>query len=195
MTCQRLAVAVGILLFSGALVYRATAADPAPSDADKESVVVRCARAQVKLAEATLQKAQQTNKRLPRLLPTDMMSQLSDDVAIAKAQLESILQTKQADSLAGWLRRAESGLRAAEVNLKNASNVNKQAPGTFGPLDIDRLRLRVEIAGMQLERGRSLVAATLDAKLQWQVDMLNDELGRVREQTAKIVQDRIPSSY
>jgi hypothetical protein len=195
MSRLQLVVVASLLLISGVEVYRVVAAPPAPESSDKESLVVRCARAQLQLAEATLEKAKQTNKRTPRLLPTDMISQLTDDVEIAKAQLASAQQTTEVDSLTGWLRRAQSALRGAEVNLKNANNVNQQAPGTFHPLDIDRLRLRVEIAKMQLERGKSLANASPDAKLQWQVDMLNDEVARLREQTAKIVQDRIPSSY
>lgn len=196
MNRQRLAILFGLFLITALPLL--SAADPAPaakSDASKEDLSVRIAKAQLQLAEATLAKAQQMNKRLPRLLPADMIAQFNDDVAIAKAQLQSVEQTKQADSLAGWIRRAESSLRSAENNLKNAVSVNQQAPNTFEPLDIERLKLRVDIARMQLERGQSLASASPDAKLQWQVDLLNDELARLREQTAKIIQNRIPASY
>ena len=38
--------------------------------------------------------------------------------------------------------------------MKNATAVNGRVPGTFEPLDIERFRLRAEVAKLQLEAAK-----------------------------------------
>ena len=87
--------------------------------------------------------------------------------------------------------RAELARHVAEGKLKRATEANQRVPGVVSASELERLRLEVEIAQMRLERGQSLVDASADAKLQWQVDLLSDELARVKEQTYLLGQNRL----
>lgn len=139
---------------------------PAPSNAISESIEVRYARAQMQLAEANLHRVEQSNQRVARSVPSSVMAEYQRDVTVAKTRLEHAAAGRDASAFQGWLQRAKSEQRTAETALKNAMAVNDRAPGTFDPLDIERFRLRAEVAKLQLERGQTLVDSGLEAQLQ-----------------------------
>ena len=50
-------------------------------------------------------------------------------------------------------------------------------------MDVERFRLRAEVAKLQLERGQSLVSAGREAQLQWQSDLLDNQVQRLKDET------------
>jgi hypothetical protein len=67
--------------------------------------------------------------------------------------------------------------------MENASAANGSVPGTVEPLDIERYRLRAEVAKLQLERGQALVGSGREAQLQWEIDMLDNQVQRLKEES------------
>jgi hypothetical protein len=63
---------------------------------------------------------------------------------------------------------------------------NRRLQGTFEELDVDRFRLRAEVARLQLERGKELAAAPRAAQLEWQVELLNNEVDRLKEEQTRV---------
>jgi hypothetical protein len=117
-------------------------------------VEVRYARAQVQLAEANLQRVEQSNKRLAGSVPSSVVAEYQHDVQVAKTRLEEASAGRDGSEFQGWLKRAEVEQKATEATWKNAKAVNDRAPGTYDPLDIERFRLRADVAKLQLERGQ-----------------------------------------
>jgi hypothetical protein len=146
---------------------------------------VRYAKAQLELAEANLTRVQQSNKRLARTVPSSVVAEYQHDVRVAKARLEQATQGRSASEFQVWLRRAEAERSAAETTWKNAMAVNRRVPGTFVPLDMERFRLRAEVAKLQLERGQSLVDSGREAQLQWVIDMLDNQVQRLKEESSR----------
>ncbi len=187
MYLRRVMKVAGVLLLAVAGLVRAIGAAPADKvDASPANLELRYAKAQYKLAETSLKKLELTNQRFPKTVSASVIADYAEDLAIAKAQLESARQNAGADLFAGWVRRVESNLKTAEASYTSAQTANQRQPGTVDTLDLERLRLRVEISKLQLERGRMLASAPLDQKLEWQVQVLNDEVARLKEQTSRI---------
>ncbi len=187
MYLRRVMKVAGVLLLAVAGLVRAIGAAPADKvDASPANLELRYAKAQYKLAETSLKKLELTNQRFPKTVSASVIADYAEDLAIAKAQLESAQQNAGADLFAGWVRRVESNLKTAEASYTSAQTANQRQPGTVDTLDLERLRLRVEISKLQLERGRMLASAPLDQKLEWQVQVLNDEVARLKEQTSRI---------
>ena len=160
---------------------------PAPDEKNNaESLDVRYARAQLRLAETNLRKVELTNERFAKTLSAAVISEYQEDLVIAKAQLQNTLQGGELDQYTTWVRAAESNWKSAEANYKNASSANQKQPGSVGGIDLDRIRLRVEITRLQFERGKALASAPMDKKLQWQISVLNDEVARLKIQTSRI---------
>jgi hypothetical protein len=157
----------------------------APGHSTSESVEVRYARAQVQLAEANLSRVEQSNKQLARAVPSSIVAEYLHDVQVAKTRLEQAIVGQSASEFQVWLQRAEAELKTAETTWKNATTVNRRVPGTFVPLDVERFRLRAEVAKLQLERGRSLVDSGREAQLQWKIDMLDNQVQRLKEESSR----------
>jgi hypothetical protein len=155
---------------------------PAPSDG---SVEVRYARAQVQLAEANLRRVEQINKRLARSVPNSVVAEYQHDVRVAQTRLKQASAGSSASEFRVWLQRAEGERRAAETTWKNATAVNRLAPGTIEPLDVERFRLRAEVAKLQLERGQTLVDADRETQLQWAIDLLDNRVARLKEESSR----------
>jgi hypothetical protein len=154
-------------------------------DATSESVDVRYARAQLQLAEANLKRLEKSNERMPRSVPSSVVAEYQYDVQVAKSRLERATAGRAASEFGVWLQRADAERRTAETAWKSALAANARAPGTFQPLDVERFQLRTEVARLQLERGRALVDAGREAQLQWQIELLENQHQRLKEETSR----------
>jgi hypothetical protein len=158
---------------------------PASNDTISESVEVRYARAQLQLAKANLNRVEQSNKRVAGSVPSSVVAEYQHDFQVAKTRLDQTAAGRAASEFQVWLQRAEAERRTAETTWKNAMAVNGQAPGTFESLDIERYRLRAEVAKLQLERGQTLIDSGRDAQLQWEIDMLDNQVQRLKEESSQ----------
>ena len=158
---------------------------PAPGNTGAESIEVRYARAQVQLAEVNLNRVEQSNKRVAGSVPSSVVDEYQHDVQVAKTRLEQATAALAASDFPVWLERADTERRAAETTWKKATTLNRRVPGTFRPLDIEGFRLRAEVAKLQLERGQTLVESGREAQLQWQIEMLNNQVQRLKEESRR----------
>jgi hypothetical protein len=170
------------------LIALALAIPVASADSEKSprNLELEYAEAQLRLAETNLRKVQVTNERFPKTVSASVIADYGEDLAIAKAQYDGVRQGGNDDFFAGWLRRIESSLRAAEASFNSARVANQRAPGTVDAMDVERMRLRMEIARLQLERGKLLAGAPVEQQLRWQVQVLNDDVAHLKVQTSRI---------
>jgi hypothetical protein len=148
------------------------------------------ARAKLALAQTNLKRVEELNRKLARSVPASVVSDLQSDVAEADLQVQQASSADK-DEFAVWLSRAQGELKSANTRWKNALDANarlKDAKNSqlFGALDIERFRLRAEVARLQWERGRQLVSAPRAAQLEWQVELLNNEVDRLREEATQV---------
>jgi hypothetical protein len=155
----------------------------APNHAIPESVEVRYARAQLQLAEANLNRVEQSNKKVARSVPSSVVADYQHDVQVAKIRLEQATAGRAASEFKVWLQRAESEQRTAETTWKSATAANASVPDTVEPLDVERYRLRAEVARLQLERGKTLTGSGREAQMQWEIDLLDNQVQRLKEES------------
>jgi hypothetical protein len=160
---------------------------PAPREAAvEESLELRYARARLELARANLSRVEQMNKKLDRTVPGSVVADFRDAAATAELQFKQAAKEAPQDELAIWMRRAESAYRSAHNRWQTAIAANRQVKDTIPVLDVDRFRLRTEVARLQLERGKQLAGAPREAQLAWQVEMLNNEIELLKEETSRV---------
>jgi hypothetical protein len=137
----------------------------------------------MQLAEANLNRVEQSNKRLARSVPSSIVGEYQHDVQVAKTRLEQATAGRAASEFQIWLQRAEAERRSAETAWKSATAANGSVPGTVEPLDVERFRLRAEVARLQFERGQTLVNSGREAQLQWEIDMLDNQVQRLKQES------------
>jgi hypothetical protein len=161
---------------------------PAPNSTLSESVEVRYARAQLQLAQASLKRVEQSNKQIAGSVPSSVVADYQHDVDVAKTRLEQATAGRAASEFQVWLQRAAAEQKTAETTWKNAKTVNERVPGTFEPLDVERFRLRTEVSKLQLERGQGLVNSGHEAQMQWEIDVLDNQVQRLKEESRQSTQ-------
>jgi hypothetical protein len=154
----------------------------APPDAPDANLPLQYARARLELAEANLNRVEELNRRRERSVAPTVVAELHAEVDEARLQVERASQAEAGGEFDVWLRRAEGELASATSRWKKALQGNQRLKGAFEPLDVERYRLRAEVARLQLARGRSLVGASRGAQLEWQVELLNNEIDRLKEE-------------
>ena len=122
---------------------------------------------------------------MPRSVPSSVVAEYQHDVQVAKTRLEQANAGQTASDFQVWLQRADAERRTAETAWTNATAVNDRVPGTFQPLDVERFRLRAEVAKLQLERGQMLVDSDNETQLQWEIDMLDNQVQRLKDETSR----------
>lgn len=172
---------VGIIALALAIPVASADSEKSPRNLELEY-----AEAQLRLAETNLRKVQVTNERFPKTVSASVIADYGEDLAIAKAQYDGVKKGGDDDFFAGWLRRIESSVRAAEASYNSARVANQRSPGTVDAMDVERMRLRMEIARLQLERGKLLAGSNVEQQLRWQVQVLNDEVAHLKVQTSRI---------
>src|SRR5262245_7752625 len=126
MKLRRLVAAACVVSVLAMLVYR-SAVVPAADDTG-ESVAVRYAKAQLRFAELTVQKAEAMNRRVPGTLVQSVIMQFADEVELGKLRVTAA-QRGADDSMTLSLQRAEFNVRSAEAKLQKAVETNQRVPG------------------------------------------------------------------
>jgi hypothetical protein len=151
-----------------------------------EPLDVRYCRAQLELAEANLARLDSLNRKIPRSVPESIVVEYKHDVAAARVRLERAQAGAGQDEFAAWLRRAKGDYDEAASRWKIAVAVTRQSRTAFDPQDVERFRLRAEVYRLQYERGLALAEAPREAQLEWRVELLANELERVKEDATRI---------
>jgi hypothetical protein len=160
---------------------------PAPAEAAKESVELRYCRAQLRLAEANLTRLVRMNEKVPRTVPTSLVIERQQQVAVARLRLQRAEAGDAGGDFAAWLRRAKAEQVEAATRWQQAVAVNQRAADTIDPQDVERYRLRAEVCRLQYERGKELANGSRGAQLEWRVELLSNQLDWVEEEATRIM--------
>ena len=141
------------------------------------------------LAEANLNKVRGMNQRVPGAVSGDVVRAYELDLEVARLQLQvaSGGPEKQFDV---WLARAEAAEKYAQSLWRGATAANSHVAGAVDPGEIERLRASADLASLELERGHAVAHGSPEAKLAWELDLLNGQLHRVMEE----LRQTVPSS-
>jgi len=175
------------LRIAAALVVSSLAVDgvlPAQAEPPAENLQLQYAQAKLQLAQANLKRIEQINERLKRSVPAGVVAEFRSNVDEATLQVRQA-ETPDASEFDVWLRRAQSESQLATSRWKRAVAGNRRLKGTFEELDVERFRLRAEVARLQFARGQKLADAPRAAQLEWQVELLNNEVDRLKEERAR----------
>ena len=150
------------------------------------SIDVQIAEAKLKLAETELRRVTEVNRRVARTIPDSTVGWLERNVELAKQQLDLARQGDQ-----HWhalhIRQMEAALRDAESRVQRAEGMNRRVPRSVDEFDLERLRLKAEIARLNLAKARDPAnVKSPEAHLQWQVDQVRDEIGRLKDQVERL---------
>jgi hypothetical protein len=183
---------VAALVVVGVVLGRATGsvAQDEKAKQDPDKLAVQAAEAQLKIAEMNLARMKELNSKVRGTLIAGMVEQFSDEVDLAKLELEVAKKYPGGDSYRATVERMRLALRSAEARAARALKMYETAPEITTRSDVERARQNAVIADLQLQRGLALENATPQRQLQWQMDVYSSELDRVRIYSYLLGQNR-----
>jgi len=167
---------LGLLLLFGRVPGGLTAEDAA----DSADLAVQLAEARLKMAEANLKRAARTNQRVANAVPAEIVKLYAHDVQLARHQFAMAKAPEAGDPFALWLERAAAEARLAEDPWQRAVAANRRTAGTVDELDLERLRLRADVARLLWARGKEVAGKSTEEKLAWQSEFLYDQTHRLK---------------
>jgi hypothetical protein len=192
MNHRRFAALFVALALGAALGWTAASADGQDDKAakGKESLATQWARAQLRLAEMNLARAQELNQKIPGTLVGSMVREFTEEVELARAELKIVESAPEGNPYLACIERLRLALRTAEGRAKRALETHEKAPTVVTKSDVERMRLAAIVTDLQLQRGLELEKAAPHEQLQWQMEVYADDLDRVRQYTYLLGQNR-----
>ncbi len=174
---------VGVIVLSVAMGFAATPLLGAekPSDEKGGSFALRHAETYLKLTVNAYRTAHDANVRFPGTFPASRIEELKGDVDVAKQMVKAARESDGEYSFQRYLRLAKAAAAAADTEFKQAELLNSKTSGV-SPRELVRLRLRAELARINVEEGLSLRDASSKKQNVWKLRLLYDDVLRLNEQ-------------
>lgn len=148
---------------------------------------IRHAKVYAQLAQLNLQAAEELNAKVPGTLSVPYIDRLRELVFVANGRLKAL----ESNGPPGNLRLvvAQSELNIAEGNLQRGIDINQRVPGAVSGHGIERLKLTVELAQINVQRARIESPSPL-VDLKWELDRLHEDVTELRTKIENITSRR-----
>jgi hypothetical protein len=138
------------------------------------------AEVKLALAEANLRKVELINERVRNAVSAHVLAEFRSEIQVAKFKLERARQGDE-NPFPAWLLRVKTNYETARAFWQDAVAANQRVPGTIDPVDVERMRLRTELYRIHYARGRAVADASTEAQLAWHLNVMNDEIERLKD--------------
>jgi hypothetical protein len=146
---------------------------------------IRYARLTLAMSKLELQRVQQINRQVPGTFTRTSIAAFDQSVLINEEQLKMLTQ-QGGKRVPMFLITAEANAKAEQQHLQRVLAINQLNPGTITQIEIERARLRAELANVGLEKARSVNPKNEAQFLQWQMDQLREDLYQLRTWVAQL---------
>ena len=151
-------------------------------DKRDRSLRERQAETFLRLQEAKLKQAEALNRRVANTVAEEDIKSMRLDVELGKQLLASARRGEKSGLKSVYMRLAENAVLSAESHLTKAKEVRQTIPSMFSDLDMEVLQLKVEKTKLNLAAGEKALAGSIEDELRWKVDLLYEEVLRLRSE-------------
>jgi hypothetical protein len=149
----------------------------------------RFAQILAQLTMDRLERAKQANAKVPGTVA-------SDDIALIQKELEADVRLQNDAKDGGkinWFNMlidmAEATKSSADSDWQRASAIRAKSPQSLSELDADMVRLRAELADVNLERGKAVASGSADERQNWALQYLFVQMQEVRDRV-RVLEER-----
>jgi hypothetical protein len=192
---------VFLMLVIGSLYTTADAEDVAgtqpgagPRNGSSQSAAVnnpdaRFAQILAQLTTDRLERAKHANAEVPGTVA-------SDDIALIQQELEAFVRLQNDAKDGGkinWFNMlidmAEATKSSADSDWQRVSAIRAKNPQSLSELDADMMRLRAELADVNLQRGKAVASGSADERQNWALQYLFVQMQEVRDRV-RVLEER-----
>lgn len=179
-------IAIGTCLGANLGTLDTTSSARAEETQKAEPLDVRYAQLFLRQSQLDLQRALDTNRRMPGSFQSTVIDALRRTVAVAQNWVdESTAKSKSAD-FNPCLLAAESQAKHIRDEYAKIQEIERLAPKSVNPTDMERAKVALDLAELRIERAKSLDAKATPAIMQMQIELLREQIVELETRTAKL---------
>jgi hypothetical protein len=160
---------VTVLCLSGLL-----AGDAAPTD--WKTLEIRCAQANVELADARLAEAENQDKLAPGTNSVGAIQMLKTDAKFSRDRLTQLEGKGGSNPFAPQIIAATDQIKALTDNYNGSLQANNLQPGSVSAQQLRRQQAEINVAKARLAAFQSLSEQPLPVRLEWQIRQLQNDI-------------------
>jgi hypothetical protein len=152
---------------------------------------VQSAEAYLKLTELDLRKVTEMNEKMANVYSGSVVDDFKAAVEIAKERVNVARQALAGTKETSLVGIASIRLKTAQQGYERAQNANRRVPGTYGPIDVERLQVSVDSARVDLDKAK--IVSRMDSPLtdlHLELDQLREEVRALRYKITAITSRR-----
>ncbi len=154
---------------------------PEDLEASLRRLDLQSAELSLRLYELDLQKIGDINKQMAGLYSNSVVDRFKANVEMAKQRVRAARERVEGKRAVGIVGVGQSLLQNAEETYARDMAANRQLSSAVKPVDVERDRVSVEMAKINLEKAK--VVDQLDspiAVVNWELEVLRDEVRQLR---------------
>ncbi len=142
---------------------------------DWSALKLRCAEANLELAQARLAQAENENKLAAGTIDPDTIEVLQAGVKLTSEQLEQ-LHKGVTDPFAPQIAAAADVIKALESDHNQSLQANKLQPGSVAEPQLRLEQAQIAVAKARLAALQLLPQQPIEARLEWEICQLQDDI-------------------
>jgi len=158
-----------------------TSNNPDDLEATLRQLDVQAAELSLRLYELDLQKIDDINKQMAGLYSNSVVDRFRSAVEMARQRVQAARQRAEGKRAVAIIGVGQALLQNAEDAYKRDMAANRQLATAIKPVDVERDRVAVEMAKVNLEKAK--LVDQLDspiATVNWELDVMRDEVRQLR---------------
>lgn len=166
----------------------AALADETKKDEAKkeEPLDVRYARLFLKQAQIDLERALEINRRMPGSFQSVIIDSLRATVSVAQDWLDEALAESKSADFNPCLKTADSLAKTARDNYSKIQEIERLAPKSVNPSDLERAKVALELAEIRIQRAKAVDVKSPTSVMQMQIDLLREQMVEMYTEVAKL---------
>lgn len=151
-----------------------------------EPLDVRYAQLFLRQSQLDLDRALDTNRRMPGSFQSTVIDALRRTVAVAQNWVEESTARSKSTDFNPCLLSAESQAKHIRDEYAKIQEIERLAPKSVNPTDMERAKVAVDLAELRIERAKALDAKEVTSVMQMQIDLLREHIVDLETRAAKL---------
>lgn len=152
----------------------------------EEPLDVRYARLFLRQSQIDLERALETNRRMPGSFQSTVIDSLRRTVSVAENWLEEATAKTNNGEYNPSLKAAEALAKSVRDDYAKIQEINRLAPKSINPMDLERAKVAVELADLRIARAKAIDLKSPTALTQMQIEILREEIVALYSHVAKL---------
>jgi hypothetical protein len=179
-------IAIGACLGANLDATGAASTARAEDAKNAEPLDVRYAQLFLRQSQLDLERALDTNRRMPGSFQSTVIDALRRTVAVAQNWVDESTARSKSTDFNPCLLAAESQAKHIRDEYAKIQEIERLAPKSVNPIDMERAKVALALAELRIERAEAIDPKSSGSIMQMQIELLREQIVELETRAAKL---------